>query len=113
VVSHNRGKTGLLYETPSSIDRNSEEKASVPPTIYPLSFGRRNGKTDREGGEDASGECQVIDRGAGGQGGGDDDDDDDDGVYVSIVLSARNDDHEGNFMTRLQARLPSYLDPKL
>jgi len=111
VVSHNRGETGLLYETPSSIDRNSEEKASVPPTIYPLSFGRGNGKTDREGEEDAGGECQVTDRGARGQSGGDDDDDD--GVYVSIVLSARNDDHEGNFMTRLQARLPSYLDPKL
>lgn len=86
VVSHSREETGLLYDMPASISRE-RRVAGQQDAIYPMTFGDAD---DDE--EEGGGACfhEQPGRGAG------------EDVYVSIVVSARNDDHEGNFMTRFQ-----------
>jgi len=116
VRSVSRGETGLLYQTPASVARGAAGNAGGAAIVQLELEGageaeacRVEGRGDGgDTGRTASGaEAERTARdgsregarpAAGGEGREGE-------VYVSIVLAARNDGHEGNFMTRLQTSL--------
>ena len=101
VVSHSRESTGLLYATPAHLRRPAKGRGGETGPVRPMSAKLVPGcglqplrpgakaMTANEGGGRAAGTGQ---RRGGGGGEGE--------VYLSIVLGARNDGHEGSFMTR-------------
>ncbi|EKX40129.1 hypothetical protein GUITHDRAFT_113865 [Guillardia theta CCMP2712] len=96
VIAHSRGQTGLLYSTPKTISREEggrtrdKHEPVYPMTVEPLATEK---KQVQEGG--MAGERRRARAGR----------EFPQEVYVSIILAARNDGHEGNFMTRLQTSL--------
>jgi hypothetical protein len=120
VRSVSRGETGLLYETPASVARGAAGGAGGDAIVQLELEGAGGAEACRAGarvgGQGDGGDAGRAASGAeaeqtagggsregvhpaagGGERGGE--------VYVSIVLAARNDGHEGNFMTRLQTSL--------
>lgn len=103
-----RGDTGLLYATPASIDRSQDGHSPTgnvswrpirPMITQKLRHGAGDAASpemhagrDFERGKDGVRQSMRARVASGKQG----------DVYISIILGARNDDHEGNFMTRLQ-----------